>query len=76
MNATDAVKKISLTLKADVYELLEEMCRFDRRNKSRQISWIIKQYAANKTSAPDITTGASDVIRNGNIVYFLARGSA
>jgi metal-responsive CopG/Arc/MetJ family transcriptional regulator len=76
MNTTDAVKKISLTLNADVYELLEEICRRETRHRSRQISWIIKQYAANRTPAPDITTGASDVIRNGNIVYFPARGNA
>jgi hypothetical protein len=77
MNATDAVKKVSLTLKADEYKLLEEMCRLEHRHsKSRQISWLIKCYAANRTPAPDMATGASEVMRNGNIIYFPARGSA
>jgi hypothetical protein len=69
MNTTNTVK-VSLTLKADVYGLLEEMCRADeRRSINRQISWLIRQYAAPKTSTPDMAAGASGVMRNGNIIY-------
>ena len=35
--------KIAITLRKDVYDLLEEMCRRDNRSKSREISWIIRQ---------------------------------
>ncbi|MDR2951868.1 MAG: hypothetical protein LBU82_01355 [Treponema sp.] len=72
MHTICAVKKISLTLKADVYGLLEEMCRTENRHQSRQISWLIKRYAAEKTPASDMATGTSDVIRDGNIIYFPA----
>ena len=37
--------KVSLTLPADSYSLLEEMCRTERRSKSRQIDWIIRRCA-------------------------------
>ena len=36
---------MTITMTPDVYELLEDTCRMDRRNKSNAISWIIKQYA-------------------------------
>jgi hypothetical protein len=62
-NATTGAVKVSLTLKADVYELLEEMCRVEeRRSISRQVSWLGKQYAAKKPSAPNVR-------RNGNVIY-------
>jgi predicted CopG family antitoxin len=35
--------KIVITLRDDVYCLLEEMCRRDNRSKSNEISWVIKQ---------------------------------
>jgi hypothetical protein len=44
MKATTTGKvKIAITLQKDVYDLLEEMCRKDKRSKSREVSWIIKQ---------------------------------
>jgi hypothetical protein len=62
-NATTGAVKVSLTLKADIYELLEEMCRVEERHSiSRQVSWLIKQYAPKKPSAPNVR-------RNGNIIY-------
>jgi hypothetical protein len=70
MNTTNAVK-VSLTLKADVYGLLEEMCRAeDRHSISRQIFWLIRHYAEKKTPAPSTATETSGVMRNGNIIYF------
>ena len=35
--------KFAITLREDIYDYLEEMCRRDNRSKSREISWIIKQ---------------------------------
>jgi len=35
--------QIAITLRKEVYDLLEEMCQRENRSKSRQISWIIKQ---------------------------------
>jgi hypothetical protein len=35
--------KIVITLRNDVYAILEEMCRKDNRSKSNEISWVIRQ---------------------------------
>ena len=35
--------KIAITLRKEVFNLLEEMCRRDTRSKSREISWLIRQ---------------------------------
>jgi len=35
--------KIAVTLRKEVFDLLQEMCRRDNRSKSREISWIISQ---------------------------------
>jgi predicted CopG family antitoxin len=35
--------KIVITLRDDVYSLLEEMCRKNSRSKSGEISWAITQ---------------------------------
>jgi hypothetical protein len=35
--------KIVVTLREDVYSLLEEMCRKDNRSKSNEIAWVIRQ---------------------------------
>jgi hypothetical protein len=72
INKTDKVK-VSLTLNADVYGLLEEMCRKEVRHISRQISWLICQYAAKQRPAPGKAIKAGDVMRDGNIIYFPAR---
>jgi hypothetical protein len=73
MNATNKVR-VSLTLNADVYGLLEEMCRAEVRHSiSRQISWLIKYYAAKQRPAPGMAIKAGDVMRDGNIIYFPAR---
>ena len=73
MNTTSTgAVKVSLTLPADVYEHLEELCRKEDRNKSRQISWMINQYVARKPSAPGMvkeTVSYRDVRRDGNIIY-------
>ena len=35
--------KIVITLRDEVYAILEEMCRRDNRSKSNEISWVIRQ---------------------------------
>jgi len=35
--------KISITLRSEVYAILEGMCRRDNRSKSHEISWVIRQ---------------------------------
>ena len=42
--------RMYITLSAEAYGLLEELCRRENRSKSRQISWLIKQAAKNKDS--------------------------
>ena len=38
----------SITLSAEDYEALEEMCKMERRSKSRQIAWIFRVYRDSK----------------------------
>jgi hypothetical protein len=40
-------RQITITLPNDVFFLLEEMCFFDSRNKSREITHLIELYAKN-----------------------------
>jgi len=35
--------KIAITLRDEVFAILEEMCRMDNRSKSNEISWVIRQ---------------------------------
>jgi hypothetical protein len=44
--------KMCITLSAEAYGLLEELCRVENRNKSRQISWLIKQAAKSTATMP------------------------
>jgi hypothetical protein len=65
MAATKTGKvKIVITLREDVYSLLEEMCRKNSRSKSGEISWVIRQ-SKEAMSTDKVISGLPPVKRTG-----------